>query len=880
MTHPLSFVRMNPFRIAAALAMAWAAALAALPAAGEGTTADLFVPIVLSSGGAAGSFYTTELTLANRGTTPATIEVKCTAAFGGGSGRFREPLEPGEQRVIPDAIAFLVARGLPLPATGDRGGTLRLTFYGLSSPDAAAVTARTTTATSSPQPLGAAGLAYPGSTPQSGLKASATLYGIRANAQDRSNVAIYNPTIGDVTVRVVAFAGDGSGASVVKADALKVPAYGWTQFSGILDGTGFVNGWVTVEKTADYGAFGAYGVVNCNGTSDGSYLTPTTPDATGDRVTVPVLVETTSGFLSELVLSNRGSTEATLTLGYTESLSPVLGTGGRIVLKLGPREQLVIPDALAYLRGKGLEIGAKGAASYAGALRVSVEGAALSDVFAGARTASLSPAAGQFGLFTLGVYEGQEASTEAWLYGLRADATNRTNVAVLNAGADGTGAVTLELQAYDGDAAGLPRGDPEQVTLDPGAWAQKSGFLGSKGVANGWVRVKRLVGSAPWISYAVVNDGAGPGERTGDGAYVPMVVTPPPSPWEVSIFSDSTAPRTVSYPSVTYDPSGTPTISYTASLPESLTSETRVARWDRVTSSWQISSLPGTDPWHTPSLATDPGDGKPSVVFGSDVLQLAHWTGSSWKVEAVETVGKINDHPSLAYGPDGYPSISYLAKTPTTGLRFARWNGSGWVTQSVDSDPSVDRYCTFSSLAFDSQGNPAIAYGARKGTGSDADTLKLARWTGSSWRIEIVEGGVLHYGDRPSLAFDGQSTPFIAHGRGAEGPPGIRLVRWDGQGWTGELVNADGVLGRLVFDRSGTPLVGFVSWVDASAWMARRETGGRWTAELVEGSLGSAASPMLELDPEGKPSLVYSRQVTGADGITAYSIGFARRTGE
>ena len=247
MTNLLPSVRTNPFRAAAVMVMVCATALVALPATGEGATAELFVPIVLSSGGAAGSFYTTELTLANRGTTPATIEVKYTAAFGGGSGRFREPLQPGEQKVIPDAIAFLVARGLPLPATGDRGGTLQLTFYDLSSPDAAAVTARTTTATVSPQPEGAAGLAYAGSPLQDGLKGSATLYGIRANAQDRSNVAIYNPTIAELTVRVTAFAGDGSGASVVKADALTVPALGWTQFVRVLDDTGFSNGWVTVE---------------------------------------------------------------------------------------------------------------------------------------------------------------------------------------------------------------------------------------------------------------------------------------------------------------------------------------------------------------------------------------------------------------------------------------------------------------------------------------------------------------------------------------------------------------------------------------------------------------------------------------------------------
>ncbi len=32
-----------------------------------------------------------------------------------------------------------------------------------------------------------------------------------------------------------------------------------------------------------------------------------------------------------------------------------------------------------------------------------------------------------------------------------------------------------------------------------------------------------MSGTAPWIAYGVINDGANPGERTGDGAYVPMV---------------------------------------------------------------------------------------------------------------------------------------------------------------------------------------------------------------------------------------------------------------------------------------------------------------------------------------------------------------------
>ena len=153
-----------------------------------------------------------------------------------------------------------------------------------------------------------------------------------------------------------------------------------------------------------------------------------------------------------------------------------------------------------------------------------MSGVDTSNVFGGARTASQStaPVGGQFGLFTPGVYSGQEASASAALYGLRVDANNRSNVAVLNAGADAAGPVTLSIQAYDGGAGGIAKGSPTVVTLQPGEWKQYGSILSDAKVADGWVVVRRTSGTAPWIAYAVINDGGNPGERTGDGAYVPM----------------------------------------------------------------------------------------------------------------------------------------------------------------------------------------------------------------------------------------------------------------------------------------------------------------------------------------------------------------------
>lgn len=491
---------------------------------GTATTAQV-VPIVLDVDTGRDHFRT-QATLTNRGTTSVSAQLTYTPVFNDkGGGAIDVTLGPGQQRVLDDVLGYLRAQGLTIPQASQsapQGGTLALRFSGASSVDAVAMTTRTGADTASPQPVGRAGLAYAGVPSSQGVTTEATLFGLRHDEKDRSNVAIVNTTSEPLRVRVTAASGSGDGKRVVVRDALDVGPFGWTQISSILQAAGITQGWVTIERTGPTGAFAAYGVINDNETGDGSYVWPTVRGVSGSSITVPALVET-GAFESELVLANRGTRPALLTLRYLESLSPDLGAGGTANVTLPPGTQLIIPGALDDLRARGVSIGARGASGYVGALRVTVSGAALEDVFAGARTAAPSPAGGQFGLFTPGVYEGQEAGAAAYLYGLRADAINRSNVAVVHTGGDDSSPITLVMQAYDGDRQGAPAGAPWIATLVPGQWYQASNFLAISGVSNGWVKITRTAGASPWIAYGVINDGGKPGERTGDGAFVPMV---------------------------------------------------------------------------------------------------------------------------------------------------------------------------------------------------------------------------------------------------------------------------------------------------------------------------------------------------------------------
>ncbi|MCM3876453.1 MAG: glycoside hydrolase [Thermoanaerobaculia bacterium] len=477
------------------------------------------VPIVLDVDTGATRF-TTELVLTNASAKPLDVSLSYTASIGSGTGTVHEQLQAGEQKVIPDAISYLRGKGVAIPSSGSQGGTLLVTFEGASDSSLVAVTARTSAATLAPQPVGSAGLAYGGVDPAAGFTGSVIVYGLRSNGTERSNFAVYNTTSLPVTLKVTAISGSGDGSQAVIANAETLPAYGWKQYNGILAGVGMTNGYVKVERTSATGAFGAYGVVNDNGTNDGSFLEPTQGFLV-PYVNVPVLVET-SAFLSELLLANSGASEAVLELSYRESLAPS-GGGGTVTVRLPAGAQMIVPSALEYLRSLGVAIGARGAGGYAGSLHVAVTGTAIENVFAGARTASLSPAAGQFGLFTPGIFAGGETLLKASIFGLRSDQANRSNVAAANTGTSaGSGSITLELQAYDGDAGGVPRGTPAVVDLQPGQWTQMSNFLSTKGVANGWVVVTKTAGNAPFLAYGVINDGGSPGQRTGDGAYVPM----------------------------------------------------------------------------------------------------------------------------------------------------------------------------------------------------------------------------------------------------------------------------------------------------------------------------------------------------------------------
>ena len=486
----------------------------------EIVTGRQIVPIVLDVSGAAGSHYTTELTLGNNGGTTASVQLVYTPAASLGSygaGVATETMAPFQEIVIPDVLAHLRARGLLIPdvAQGPQGGTLQVLFTNLQHAGDGYASARTT----SPSGSGSAGLAYAGLPLSTLADSTVWLFGLRETSAERTNLALGNAgDAGDVALRVTLYPA-GGGQAFALPDVVLAPGQ-WAQTNSVLAAAGYSQGYARVERVQGDSPFFAYAVFNDNVTNDGSYVPAVSTQAGGEPLILPVLVETPV-FKSELILANPNPVSATVTMSYVESLSPALGSGGHVTEILQAGEQRIIPGAMDFLRAKGVAVGPVGA-QLAGALsiRFTVDGG-LVPGFAGARTAANGPGGGTYGTFYPALPISQAVADEAWVFGLQETATTRSNLALVNASE--TESVTLRCVVYE-PVSGAWVGVRDGIELKPLGWLQLDRVLRAAfpSISKGYVQITRTGGAGSFFAYGVLNDNG-----TNDGSYVAMARSAP-----------------------------------------------------------------------------------------------------------------------------------------------------------------------------------------------------------------------------------------------------------------------------------------------------------------------------------------------------------------
>jgi hypothetical protein len=190
-------------------------------------------------------------------------------------------------------------------------------------------------------------------------------------------------------------------------------------------------------------------------------------------------------------------------------------------MELEAGEHQIVPNQVEELRSEGIaDLGSR-RGFYAGPLFIEADEGDLSGIMIGARTGS-EGGGGSYSVFYNAVPLGEAFGKEAWVYGLQQNEENRSNLALVNTGeVDGSESV-FHVEIYDGETGMLA----ETVVTGPiGArsWHQINGILGryAPKTGQGYVRIEKVSGENPFLAYGVVNDGGAPGERSGDGAFLP-----------------------------------------------------------------------------------------------------------------------------------------------------------------------------------------------------------------------------------------------------------------------------------------------------------------------------------------------------------------------
>ena len=319
------------------------------------------------------------------------------------------------------------------------------------------------------------------------------------------------------------YSGEASDATARVLEDVTLEPGGFHQYSGLLGALGVpAQGYVKVERVEGRAPFYAYGVINDQANSDGSFIFPVAASSLEGRMgqTLPVIVET-GEFTSELTVTNFSGEVRTLDFQFVAEGIETGDKAAAFSMTLEAGQQEIVAEVVDELRRLGVAGLGSTRGFYAGPLFVVAEGGDMSGIVIGARTGSQG-GGGQYSVFYNAVPFGEAFSREAWVEGLQQNQENRSNLALVNTGEVDGSASVFHLEIYDGETGLLA----ETVVTKPipaRRWHQINGILGSYApeTRQGYIRIEKVSGANPFLAYGVVNDGGAPGERSGDGAYLP-----------------------------------------------------------------------------------------------------------------------------------------------------------------------------------------------------------------------------------------------------------------------------------------------------------------------------------------------------------------------
>lgn len=202
------------------------------------------------------------------------------------------------------------------------------------------------------------------------------------------------------------------------------------------------------------------------------------------------------------------------------------------------------------------------------------------------------------------------------------------------------------------------------------------------------------------------------------------------------------------------------------------------------------------------------------------MLKLARREGQQWIVEIVDPDAGAR-YSSLAFAPNGYPFIAYSddldGDNTLDALKLAHWSGTAWVIETIESGGVG--YGVFASLAFDpTTGFPSVVH-----RGGNPSVVHFLRWDGATWIREIFDEAT-QYTFGCDLVYSIDGTAYVAYG--ADGNMTIAKRNPAMGVWSIESVDTAEsypFLITILLDKDGIPMIAY-GGAESTLRVAKRDS--------------------------------------------------------
>jgi hypothetical protein len=255
------------------------------------------------------------------------------------------------------------------------------------------------------------------------------------------------------------------------------------------------------------------------------------------------------------------------------------------------------------------------------------------------------------------------------------------------------------------------------------------------------------------------------------------------------------------------------------------------------------------------AIIADSGSSSTTVTLTSGdaavQAQFQNISPASWTSQVVDSLGDAGSWSSLILDSSDSPYIAYYSVGNS--VKLAHWNGTAWVLDTVDSSINAQSHTSLAIHEATGAVYPHISYYDVV----DKD-LKYSEWNGSAWSAETVVSDLTDdIGDYSALALDAVTNDaFISY---IINDTELHVVRQSTGSWqTPEIVDANGAgWSDIVWNSAnalGNPLV---VYIDSSMNLKVAYYDTAWSNSVVDSSSEFAGNTSAAVDNAGNIHLVY-----------------------